>query len=82
MQDPFRNAEPKVPLKALPKAPIDTPGSDTPPRATRKARFGPDLQAQIGDHLRTMHHDVLSEKVPDRFVQLLQELAEKEAKRT
>jgi hypothetical protein len=29
-----------------------------------------------------MHHDVLSEKVPDRFVQLLQELAEKEAKRS
>jgi hypothetical protein len=70
------------PRKPESNRPTDTPPGDAPVRSGRKARFGPDLQAQIGDHLRTMHHDVLSEKVPDRFVLLLQELAEKEAKRT
>ena len=74
MQRPFRNAEPKETMDAR-------ADGDTGP-ATRKSRFGPDLQAQIGDHLRAMHHDVLNEKVPERFVQLLQSLAEKEAKPT
>jgi hypothetical protein len=74
MRDPLGNAGPI--------AATDAPASDTPVRGARKPRFGPDLQAQIGDLLRAMHHDVLSEKVPDRFVQLLQELAEKEAKRS
>jgi hypothetical protein len=54
------------------------------PRAAmaHKPQLGPDLQANIGEHLRAMHHEVLNQKVPDRFVQLLRELAEKEAKRS
>ncbi len=72
MQDPFRSGE------AKPTGDTPAPGSRT--AAEFKPSFGPDLQAQIGDQLRAMHHDVLIEKVPDRFVQLLEQLAKKETK--
>lgn len=74
MQDPFRSGDPK-PTR-------DTSATVSRAPAAAKPRLGPDLQAQIGDQLRAMHHDVLNEKVPDRFVQLLEELAKKETKGT
>ena len=68
---------------AVRKAARDTPAtSDASPPQAPKPRFGPDLQAQIGDQLRAMHHDVLNEKVPERFIQLLQELARKRTANT
>lgn len=36
-----------------------------------------DLQAHIGRQLRAVYDEVVSEGVPDRFVQLLEELARK-----
>jgi len=40
--------------------------------------LGPDLQAVIGQRLRVLHHKILNEPIPDRFVRLLDELAKKE----
>jgi len=39
--------------------------------------LAPDLQAHIGRHLRTVYDEVVNEAVPDRFVQLLEELERK-----
>lgn len=44
--------------------------------------MGADLQKHIGEQLRAMHHAILVEKVPDRFVELLRTLAEKESRRS
>lgn len=57
----------------------ETPVTENRRSTVSRPRFGPDLQAQIGDQLRAMHHDVLNEKVPDRFLALLSELAKKDA---
>jgi hypothetical protein len=75
MQHSTRSAEPKAVRDAQATSDASTPKAPKP-------RFGPDLQAQIGDQLRAMHHDVLNEKVPDRFVQLLKELASKRTTNT
>jgi hypothetical protein len=41
-------------------------------------RLGADLQAMIGQQLRAVYHEILSEPVPERFVRLLESLATKE----
>ncbi len=38
-----------------------------------------ELQNQIGQRLREVYIELVSEPVPDRFIQLLQELKSKEA---
>ncbi|WP_395667185.1 NepR family anti-sigma factor [Methylocella sp.] len=43
-------------------------------RVPRKARAKPDLADQIGLGLRTAYNDVLSQPVPDRFLDLLRQL--------
>ena len=51
--------------------------------ATRKDRrrsgqVGDDVQAHIGDRLKALYDDVLSEPVPDRFLDLLSQLERRE----
>jgi hypothetical protein len=38
------------------------------------ARLGRDIQAKIGQQLRAMYDDVVSQGVPDRFAELLNRL--------
>ncbi len=42
--------------------------------AKRDARLGKDVQAKIGQQLRALYDDVVSQGVPDRFVDLLSKL--------
>ncbi len=39
----------------------------------------PELQGQIGKKLREAYTELVTEPVPDRFIQLLQQLKKKEA---
>jgi hypothetical protein len=65
------------------QAPTPTSASGlTAGAADRQPQLGPDLQALIGQQLRAVYHEVLSEPVPDRFVRLLEELAAKQADRS
>ena len=41
----------------------------------------PELQAHIGRQLRAMYNEVVNEPVPDRLLQLLQDLDRKQAGR-
>jgi len=40
----------------------------------RGATLGRDIQAKIGEQLRAMYDDVVSQGVPDRFAELLKRL--------
>jgi hypothetical protein len=42
--------------------------------ADRDATLGRDVQSKIGDQLRAMYDDVVSQGVPDRFADLLKRL--------
>ena len=44
------------------------------------AKLGRDVQSKIGQQLRAMYDDVLSQGVPDRFVELLDQLDKRENK--
>jgi hypothetical protein len=44
-------------------------------RKTR-GRLGRDVQSKIGQQLRSMYDDVVSEGVPDRFTEMLRQLDE------
>jgi hypothetical protein len=44
------------------------------------AKLGRDVQAKIGQQLRAMYEEVLSQGVPDRFVELLDRLDERDHK--
>jgi len=46
--------------------------SQTKPRG----RLGRDVQSKIGQQLRAMYDDVVSEGVPDRFTEMLRQLDE------
>ena len=37
----------------------------------KPAKLGRDVQARLGQHLRAMYDDVMSQGVPDRFTELL-----------
>ena len=41
------------------------------------ASVKPEVQARLGDKLKEVYSDVLNEPVPDRFMQLLDQLAAK-----
>ncbi len=45
----------------------------------KSARLGRDVQSKIGQQLRAMYDDVVSQGVPDRFVELLSRLDDKQA---
>ena len=42
--------------------------------ANRDANLGREVQTKIGDQLRAMYDDVVSQGVPDRFAELLKKL--------
>ena len=42
-----------------------------------RGRLGRDVQSKIGQQLRAMYDGVVSEGVPDRFTEMLQQLDEK-----
>jgi hypothetical protein len=44
------------------------------------AKLGRDVQSKIGQQLRAMYDDVLSQGVPDRFVELLDRLDKRDNK--
>jgi hypothetical protein len=69
-------AHPGRPVAKTPAVPEDAGGLD---QAQHGPRLSADLQAVIGQQLRAVYHEILSEPVPDRFVRLLNELATKEA---
>ncbi len=48
----------------------------TPRKAKTEPRLGREIQSRIGHQLRAMYDDVVSQGVPDRFVELLRKLDE------
>jgi hypothetical protein len=44
------------------------------PRPTPVAKLGPDIKAKIGQQLRIMYGEIVSQGVPDRFVEILRGL--------
>ena len=59
----------------------DKPGRPAPMQTevTQKktrGRLGRDVQSKIGQQLRSMYDDVVSEGVPDRFSEMLRQLDE------
>jgi hypothetical protein len=46
--------------------------------ATMQTPLPTELQGQIGQRLREAYNELISEPVPDRFVQLLQQLKQRE----
>ena len=44
-----------------------------------KGRLGRDVQSKIGQQLRSMYDNVVSEGVPDRFSEMLQQLDQQQA---
>ena len=44
-----------------------------------KGRLGRDVQSKIGQQLRSMYDNVVSEGVPDRFTEMLQQLDQQQA---
>lgn len=59
----------KRPKRMTRKSSTTEPPSWNPPGALDR-----DIQAKIGDQLRTMHDDIVRQGVPDRFVDLLARL--------
>ena len=45
-----------------------------------RGRLGRDVQGKIGQQLRAMYDDVVSQGVPDRFTEMLQHLDEQKDK--
>jgi len=41
------------------------------PRSTPVAKLGPDTKAKIGQQLRIMYGEIVSQGIPDRFVEIL-----------
>jgi len=46
------------------------------PQRKMRGRLGRDVQSKIGQQLRSMYDDVVSEGVPDRFTEMLRQLDE------
>jgi hypothetical protein len=55
---------------------MDTPSS-SPAGSRTPGRLGRDVQAKIGNQLRSLYDDIVQEGVPDRFIELLQRLDDK-----
>jgi len=49
-------------------------------RAKKQTKETEMLQAQIDANLKKVYQDALEEQVPDRFLELLEQLRQKEAK--
>ncbi len=51
-------------------------------RTDQGPEIDPELQAHIGRHLKASYDDILSQNVPDRFLDLLSQLEAKEGGKT
>jgi hypothetical protein len=49
---------------------------NTPPPMKNDATLGRDVQHKIGEQLRAIYDDVVSQGVPDRFAELIKKLDE------
>jgi hypothetical protein len=54
-------------------------GPSSSPESQSPGRLGRDVQAKIGGQLRALYDEVVKEGVPDRFVELLKRLDDKDA---
>ncbi len=61
---------------------VRRPKMDSSPAKPEKtdARLGRDVQTKIGQQLRAIYDEVVSEGVPDRFVDLLRKLEKRSDK--
>jgi Anti-sigma factor NepR len=50
------------------------PGGATKGKDVRSVQLNREIQAQLGNQLRQMYNDVVSQGVPDKFVDLLAKL--------
>ena len=57
-----------------PKAKKEVPAVKKDDDAGKSAGIDPRVQNEIGKHLRAVYDDVISEPVPDRFMELLEQL--------
>ena len=60
----------------------DRPGhmqTDVNQRSKSKGRLGRDVQSKIGQQLRSMYDNVVSEGVPDRFSEMLRQLDQQQS---
>jgi len=48
-------------------------------RKDASPELDPELQGHIGRHLKAAYEDILTQPVPDRFLQLLEQLQEQES---
>jgi hypothetical protein len=51
----------------------------TPSQSPIGAALDPTLQAHIGRQLRALYDEIVQQPIPDRFIQLLEELERKKA---
>ncbi len=56
------------------RQPVRRRGGKAGDTVRKPARLTPEIQSRIGDRLRAMYDDVVSQGVPDRFATLLQQL--------
>jgi hypothetical protein len=79
-----RDRVPKSAARVLPRVTTMTHDPPSDPRPTLEQNETPTLndeaQRQIGRKLRVLYEELEAEPIPDRFVDLLRALAEKEAK--
>lgn len=69
----MNEADPKRPVEQPNSGADERPRTATPGPATQGER-SVDIQAYIGARLRSSYNDVASQPVPDRFLQLMQQL--------
>ena len=53
--------------------------TDVSQRNKTKGRLGRDVQSKIGQQLRSMYDNVVSEGVPDRFSEMLRQLDQQQS---
>ena len=54
--------------------PMETPATRTRRADAKPAKLGREVQARLGQQLRAMYDDVLSQGVPDRFAELIKRI--------
>lgn len=57
-----------------PDKPMETASNDAKKPTSQSAKLSRDVQSRLGQQLRAMYDDVVSQGVPDRFTELLNRL--------
>ena len=74
------NLEPLEPVAEKPES--QDPMGRTTTSQKPEARLGREVQARIGQQLRAMYNDVVSQGVPDHLADLVRRLSEQEPRMT